>query len=80
MKLLIKNNCQKCDWLKSKVDINKIEVINAESKEGMALLAYYERLEVNQFPLLFLEDEDETTITKTVKIKKIIEEYNAQIR
>ena len=73
MKLLIKNNCEKCDWLKSKISLDGIEVINAETREGMAELAYHERLEVNQFPILILDD-GETIIEIAAKIKNKIEE------
>lgn len=44
MKLITKQNCQKCDFVKEKVGIkiNGVEIIDGESTEGKVQMAYYE--------------------------------------
>lgn len=73
MKLFTKPNCPKCDWVKTKVDLNNVEVVNADEPRGMAELAYYE-LFGEPMPILILDNDE--VVTGAIKIKKAIEVEN----
>jgi len=56
--LLTKQNCQKCDWLKSQIPQNDgVDFMDPETPEGMALLAFHEKFDTKTlFPLLITVD------------------------
>ena len=71
--LVTKKDCQKCDWLKKKIPPNNgIDFIDAETPEGMALLAYHEIFnEDTQIPLLITADEQ--IIENALPIKNFLQ-------
>ncbi|MDR0778141.1 MAG: glutaredoxin [Methanomassiliicoccaceae archaeon] len=57
LKLFTKDNCGKCEHVKERMPKNlKIQIINADTVDGMAEAAYYEILE-KTFPVLVVDDE-----------------------
>ncbi|MCL2785902.1 MAG: hypothetical protein FWD81_01585 [Methanomassiliicoccaceae archaeon] len=57
LKLFTKNDCQKCDHVKERMPKGiKIEVINADTVDGLAEAAFYEIVE-KTFPVLIADGE-----------------------
>jgi len=57
LKLFTKDNCQKCEHVKSKMPQGlKMEIINADTVDGLALAAYYEIVE-KTFPVFIVDGE-----------------------
>lgn len=73
--LITKQNCQKCDWLKAQnISFANITMVDANTIDGMSILAYYEKLETNKFPMLVTADEQ--ILTEAIPIKQYIDMYN----
>lgn len=77
--LITKENCPKCDMVKSKVPpetLKKVEIFDATSVCGMTLLSYYERYGDDnvQFPILITKEEE--VIEGAIKIKNAIIKRN----
>ena len=69
--LITKQNCQKCDWVKSKIpDDADLRLLDAKSVDGMAILAYFEALSL-KVPLL-IDPRTETVIEGAINIKNAI--------
>ena len=63
--LFTKHNCQKCDHIKERIPAGlKVEIVDAESVDGMAEAAYYEILD-EDMPVLVV---DEEVVTGAIKI------------
>lgn len=57
VKLFTKNNCGKCDHVKSKMPANvDVQILNADEIDGLAEAAYYEIIE-KVFPVLVVDGE-----------------------
>jgi glutaredoxin len=57
LKLFTKNDCGKCDYVKERMPKNlKVQIINADTVDGLAEAAYYEIVE-KTFPVLIVDDE-----------------------
>jgi glutaredoxin len=57
LKLFTKNDCQKCEYVKEKMPKGlKIEIINADTVDGLAEAAFYEIVE-KTFPVLVADGE-----------------------
>jgi len=76
--LFTKKGCEKCDWIKSNMDLESIEnlkvmQLDGENYEALALLAYYEcvALSEKQLPILVLEDRE--IITGAGHIRKYLQ-------
>ena len=77
MILVTKKDCQKCDWIKQKIDlhnINGIEIVDGESIDGMSILAYNELLEGKSFPFLIIDDDTRMDGTNVIGMWKHIQE------
>lgn len=78
--LLTKKDCQKCDWVKEKMnDVEKdaVRVMNAETVDGMVIRAYHEIFEEAEMPILIVskdENSDPEIIKGSIKISKKINE------
>lgn len=79
MILLVKEKCQKCDWLKSKIPDqaknNGLKIINAEDPEGISHLAYNELIVEGKpidFPVLIIDEE--VIQGETIKMRNRINE------
>ncbi|MDR0790929.1 MAG: hypothetical protein LBE47_00130 [Methanomassiliicoccaceae archaeon] len=56
-KLFTKDDCGKCDYVKERIPKNlKIQIINADTVDGLAEAAYYEIIE-KTFPVLIADEE-----------------------
>ncbi len=63
--LFTKPDCQKCDHVKERLPAGvSVEILDAESVDGMAEAAYYEVLE-EEFPVLVV---DEEVVTGAIRI------------
>jgi len=57
IKLFTKNDCEKCEHVKERMPKGlKIEIINADTVDGLAEAAYYEIVE-ETFPVLVVDEE-----------------------
>jgi glutaredoxin len=57
LKLFTKDDCGKCDYVKERIPKDlKIQIINADTVDGLAEAAYYEIIE-KTFPVLIADDE-----------------------
>jgi glutaredoxin len=57
IKLFTKDNCGKCEHVKERMPKGlKIQIINADTVDGLAEAAYYEIVE-KTFPVLVVDDE-----------------------
>jgi glutaredoxin len=57
LKLFTKDDCGKCEHVKQRMPKNlEVQIINADTVDGMAEAAYYEILE-KTFPVLVVDDE-----------------------
>ena len=57
IKLFTKDNCQKCEHMKEKMPKGlKMQIINADTIDGLAEAAFYEIVE-KTFPVLVVDDE-----------------------
>jgi glutaredoxin len=57
LKLFAKDNCGKCEHVKERMPKGlKIQIINADTVDGLAEAAYYEIVE-KTFPVLVVDDE-----------------------
>lgn len=71
--LITKKDCQKCEYVKGKIPKDmRIHKMDAESREGMGFLAYYEAFE-KPVPILVDEETDEV-IEGAIRIKNAISE------
>ena len=61
IKLFTKDDCQKCEHVKEKMPKGmKLQVINADTVDGLAEAAYYEIVE-KTFPVLIVGDDEVVT-------------------
>lgn len=79
MTLFTKKNCSKCDYVKDAFDLKdlgvKIQLIDPESPDILAELAWYELLELVErgaLPILVLDDG--SNISSVVPIKKYLKQ------
>ncbi|MCL2607142.1 MAG: hypothetical protein FWD92_01100 [Methanomassiliicoccaceae archaeon] len=57
VKLFTKNDCEKCEHVKERMPKGlEIEIINADTVDGLAEAAYYEIVE-ETFPVLVVDEE-----------------------
>lgn len=73
MKLFTKQNCQNCEWVKERLlSTDNIEIIDCESTNGLAEMAYYEIISIaeKRLPILVTDDE---IIVGTIAIKNYVE-------
>lgn len=71
MKLVVKDNCKNCEWVKGKIPNGmKIDMVNGETPDGLALLAFHEKIDNGNFP--FLITDDDKVIEGTINIKNEI--------
>jgi hypothetical protein len=59
---------------KQPINFSGIELVDAKSIDGMSILAFYEKLESNEFPLLITVEEQ--ILTNAIPIKTYINVYN----
>lgn len=76
MTLFTKEGCEKCEYVKKKVDLEKlgvkVEVLGPENPESLAHLAWYELVTVaeTQLPILVLDDD--SSLTGAIHIKNYL--------
>lgn len=74
--LFTKKECQKCDHVKEKMPAGlSINIVDAESVDGMAEAAYYEVLE-KDMPVLVVDEEVVTGAIKIIARLKELAESN----
>ncbi|MDD3398568.1 MAG: hypothetical protein PHW93_03110 [Candidatus Methanomethylophilaceae archaeon] len=74
--LFTKQDCQKCDHIKERIPEGlKVEIVDAETVDGMAEAAYYEILE-EDMPVLVV---DEEVVTGAIKITSRLKELAGSI-
>lgn len=72
--LFVKDNCQKCQWVKDKLpEDHNIKILNVEEVNGMAEAAYYELIEKLQdsLPILVINN---NVIETSIKIKEALKQ------
>ncbi|MCL1983941.1 MAG: hypothetical protein FWG58_00915 [Methanomassiliicoccaceae archaeon] len=58
LKLFTKDNCGKCEHVKERMPKNlKVQIVNADTVDGLAEAAYYEIVE-KTFPVLVIDDSE----------------------
>jgi hypothetical protein len=72
--LFTKEGCGKCDWVKSKVDLGRMEDVNVmtlgeDNPEALAMLAYFECVGLSEKKLPILVSDAGDVITGAVHIK-----------
>jgi hypothetical protein len=72
--LFTKEGCGKCDWVKSKVDLENMKDVNVlkldtENPEALALLAYFECVSLSEKQLPILVSDGGEVITGAVHIR-----------
>lgn len=79
MKLFTKPGCQKCDYIKKEFNLEDlgVEILDIETVEGLALLAWYElvRTAEKELPILLITDNHEKEIdrkTGAIPIKQTL--------
>ena len=76
MTLFTKEGCEKCEYVKSHVDLNRlgvrVEVLGPENPESLAHLAWHElvTLAETQLPILVLDDN--SALTGAIRIKNYL--------
>jgi len=75
--LFTKKGCEKCDWIKTNMDLESIEglrvmQLDGEDCEALALLAYYECVSLSEKQLPILVSEDREIITGAGHIRKYL--------
>ena len=76
MTLFTKEGCEKCEYVKSHVDLNRlgvrVEVLSPENPESLAHLAWHElvTLAETQLPILVLDDN--SALTGAIRIKNYL--------
>lgn len=82
MTLFTKEGCEKCDYVKKSVDLERlgvrVEVLSPENPESLAHLAWHELVSVaeTQLPILVLDDS--TSLTGAIRIKNYLSAMGAQ--
>ena len=77
--LFTKEGCGKCDWVKSKVNLENIKdlnvmMLNEENPEALAMLAYFECVSLSEKKLPILVSDGGKVITGAVQIRNYLEE------
>ena len=72
--LFTKQGCDKCDWVKSKIDMDKlndVEILHldGENPEALAMLAYFECVTLAEKKLPILVADSGDVITGAIQIK-----------
>ena len=72
--LFTKEGCGKCDWVKSKVDLDSMEEIrvmklDGEDHEALAMLAYFECVTLSEKKLPILVSDVGEVVTGAVHIR-----------
>lgn len=80
--LITKKDCDKCDWLKDKINKENLDVdiFDAKSKEGMAHLTYHELWntgEIVPMPVLIIDD-DNIIKGEAIRMLKVLKENNGK--
>jgi len=78
--LFTKEGCGKCDWVKTNVDLESMKdvtvmSVNQDDPEALALLAYYECVQLSEKKLPILVSDSSEVITGAVNIKKFLKEH-----
>jgi len=74
--LFTKDNCEKCEYVKKRVDLKKlgvkVEVLGPDNPESLAHLAWHELVSLaeTQLPILVLDDN--STLTGAIRIKNYL--------
>jgi hypothetical protein len=74
--LFTKEGCQKCEYVKKSVDLNKLgiaeEILGPDNPNSLAHLAWHELVSVaeTQLPILVLDDS--SSITGAIRIKNYL--------
>ena len=76
--LFTKEGCGKCDWVKSKVDLTKLDDVNVmtlseENPEALAMLAYFECVALSEKKLPILVADGGEVITGAVHIRNFLQ-------
>ncbi|MGD0626208.1 MAG: hypothetical protein ABSB32_16005 [Thermodesulfobacteriota bacterium] len=73
MTLFTKEGCEKCEYVKTSVDLKKlgvrVEILSPDNAESLAHLAWHELVSLaeTQLPILVLDDN--STLTGAIRIK-----------
>jgi len=78
--LFTKPGCGKCDWVKSKVDLeamSRVQVmqLGGDDPEALAMLAYYECVSLSEKQLPILISDENEVITGAGAIRKYLIEH-----
>ena len=78
--LFTKNGCGKCDWVKSKVDLDNVTDLSVlslskDDPEALAMLAYFECVTLSEKKLPILVSDDGSVITGAIQIKNHLEQH-----
>jgi hypothetical protein len=73
--LFTKQGCAKCDWVKDKVDVERVDdlvimQLDGESSDALAMLAYHECVTLAEKKLPIMISETNEIITGALKIRK----------
>ena len=76
MTLFTKPNCEKCDYIKGKFDLDSMgvaqEVLTPDNPDALAHLAWHELVDVAQRELPILVLDDSSHIAGAIKIKSYL--------
>ena len=74
IKLITKDDCPKCEWVKEQIAKNDydVEILNENTVLGMQFMAYYGLIQEGQvFPVLIQDDIEETTVG-SININRVL--------
>ena len=78
--LFTKEGCGKCDWVKDKVDLDRMDNVQVmqlggEDPEPLAMLAYFECVTLSEKQLPILVAEDSKIITGAGHIRRYLVDH-----
>ncbi len=79
--LFTKNGCGKCDWVKSKLDLDRVDdlkvmTLDGDDAEALAMLAYFECVNLSEKALPLLVSDNGTVIQGAIEIKNHLRDYS----
>jgi hypothetical protein len=82
--LFTKQGCAKCDWVKEKVDIEKVDELvimqlDDDNSDALAMLAFHECVTLAEKKLPILVSDTNEVITGALKIKNRLEKLGGVI-
>ncbi len=81
MTLFTKEGCEKCEYIKKKVDLKRlgvrVEVLGPDNPDSLAHLAWHELVSVAEGQLPILVRDDSAPLTGAIRIKNYLQKLKA---